>query len=69
MSRFVRCEYCGNTYGDAEPWCPHCLAPRPDVDVRPKPVKPESKYQVTTFYAGNVCYTVVPPPYGTVERR
>ena len=63
MSRFVRCEYCGNTYGDAEPWCPHCLAPRPDVDVKPEP-----KCEDTRFYADNVCYMVIPSPYGTVER-
>lgn len=26
---FLHCEWCGNSYSDSEPWCPHCLAPRP----------------------------------------
>ena len=73
MSGFIRCDHCGNTYGDAEPWCPHCLAPRPERPSKACKPKPEPQYETVTYFADNGCYVEYRPIVATampqVERR
>lgn len=84
MSGFIRCDHCGNTYGDAEPWCPHCLAPRPEELSRVRMAelglrrRQGPHYEARTFYADNTVYTelvwvnedgCVAPAMPPIERR